>query len=404
MQKSLRSAPFILLVLQLCGAAGLLSAPLRAGQAAQERQIKVALVYSKSGPLQVHGSHTATGFMLGLEYATGGTLLVAGRKLVIVEKDDQGRPELGRSELTAAFAEDKADIAVGSTSSEVALALLPVAKAFQKVLIVEPASSDAITGDKWNKFVFRTGLSSTQEALAIALALDKAGVSIGVLAPDSAFGRDGARAFKGQLQSAKLVHEEFVGVANSDLAASGQRLIDALAAARGRKVVFVWGASGLAVSTVEADFKRAGLELVTGGNMPTAMANYKVPASSEGAANYHYGMPKNPLNSALVAQHYTRFKAPPDSFAAGGFSAAMALVTALQKTAGESKALPLIAAMEGMSFDTPKGKMSFRKEDHQALQTVYHFKTRLDPELGTTPELVREIKAGELRLPIRNRQ
>ncbi len=27
--------------------------------------------------------------------------------------------------------------------------------------------------------------------------------------------------------------------------------------------------------------------------------------------------------------------------------------------------------MEGMKFDTPKGKMTFRKEDHQALQVMY---------------------------------
>ena len=35
--------------------------------------------------------------------------------------------------------------------------------------------------------------------------------------------------------------------------------------------------------------------------------------------------------------------------------------------------------MEGMSFDTPKGKMTFRKEDHQALQSMYHFKIKVDP-------------------------
>ena len=36
----------------------------------------------------------------------------------------------------------------------------------------------------------------------------------------------------------------------------------------------------------------------------------------------------------------------------------------------------LIAAMEGMEFDTPKGKMMFRKEDHQAMQPMYHFRVK----------------------------
>jgi branched-chain amino acid transport system substrate-binding protein len=61
--------------------------------------------------------------------------------------------------------------------------------------------------------------------------------------------------------------------------------------------------------------------------------------------------------------------------------------------------------MEGMSFDTPKGKMTFRKEDHQALQTLYHFKIKVDPALPwAVPELVREIKPEEYALPIRNKR
>ena len=32
--------------------------------------------------------------------------------------------------------------------------------------------------------------------------------------------------------------------------------------------------------------------------------------------------------------------------------------------------------MEGMSFDTPKGTMTFRKEDHQALQDMYHWRIK----------------------------
>ena len=79
------------------------------------------------------------------------------------------------------------------------------------------------------------------------------------------------------------------------------------------------------------------------------------------------------MNDWLVAEHQKRFNAPPDFFTAGGFAAASAVVAALQK-AGSTDTEKLIAAMEGMTFDTPKGKMTFRKEDHQALQDMYHFK------------------------------
>jgi branched-chain amino acid transport system substrate-binding protein len=86
-------------------------------------------------------------------------------------------------------------------------------------------------------------------------------------------------------------------------------------------------------------------------------------------------------------------------------SAAIAVVEAIKKVNGDMKTEKLITAMEGMSFNTPKGKMTFRKEDHQAMQSMYHFKIRNDPAFPWgVPELVREIKAEEMDVPIRNKR
>jgi branched-chain amino acid transport system substrate-binding protein len=151
--------------------------------------------------------------------------------------------------------------------------------------------------------------------------------------------------------------------------------------------------------------KRYGIEIATGGNILPAMVAYKQFPGMEGAAYYYFGMPKNPVNDAMVASHYQQFKSPPDFFTAGGFSAAMALVTALKKTNGDTNTNKLISTMEGMSFDTPKGKMTFRKEDHQAMQSMYHFKIKLDPAFAWgVPELIREIKPEEMNVPIRNKR
>ena len=61
--------------------------------------------------------------------------------------------------------------------------------------------------------------------------------------------------------------------------------------------------------------------------------------------------------------------------------------------------------MEGMSFETPKGSMTFREEDHQALQSMYHFKTKNDPALAWgVPELVREIRPADMDVPIRHQR
>ena len=362
-------------------------------------------IYSKTGPLEAYGKQTATGYMMGLDYATGGTMMVAGKKLVVIEKDDQGKPDLGKSLLAAAYGDDKVDLAVGPTASPVALAMLPVAEEYKKILLVEPAVADSITGDKWNKYIFRTGRNSSQDAIANAVALDKAGVTIATMAQDSAFGRDGVKAFKEAIKSAKLVHEEYLPPATSDFTAGGQRLIDKLKDQPGRKVIFIIWAGGSPFKVADLDLKRHGIEIATGGNILPAMAAYKQFPGMEGAAYYYFGMPKNPVNEALVSRHYSQFKTPPDFFTAGGFSAAMATVAALKKTNGDTNTNKLIDAMEGMSFDTPKGKMTFRKEDHQAMQSMYHFKIKVDPAFAWgVPELVREIKAEEMNVPIRNKR
>jgi branched-chain amino acid transport system substrate-binding protein len=344
--------------------------------------------------------------MMGLDYATGGTMEINGKKIVVIEKDDQGKPDLGKSLLAAAYADDKAAIAVGPTSSGVALAMLPVAEEYKKILLVEPAVADSITGDKWNKYIFRTGRNSSQDAISNAVAIDKPGVTVATLAQDNAFGRDGVKAFKDALKKAKLVHEEYLPAATTDFTAGAQRLIDKLKDQPGRKIIWiVWAGAGNPFKIVDMDLKRYNIEIATGGNILPAMAAYKALPGMEGAAYYYFGIPKNPVNEAMVSMHYKEFKSPPDFFTAGGFSAAMALVTALKKTGGDTNTNKLISTMEGMSFDTPKGKMTFRKEDHQAMQSMYHFKIKADPAFAWgVPELVHEIKPEEMDIPIRNKR
>ncbi len=390
----------------LAVAALVLAHPLPA-RAQAKGEIRIAHVYSKSGPLEAYGKQTQTGLMLGLEYATGGTMTVAGKKIVLIEKDDQGKPDVGKSLLAAAYGDDKADIAVGPSSSGVALALLPVAEEYKKILLVEPAVADSITGDKWNKYIFRTGRNSSQDAISNAVAQDKAGTSIATLAQDYAFGRDGVKAFKDAIKKAKIVHEEYLPTNTTDFTAGAQRIIDKLKDQPGRKVIWIiWaGGGGNPFKIADLDLKRYNIEIVTGGNIMPAMVSYKQFPGMEGSTYYYFGIPKNPVNEWLVANHYTKYKTPPDFFTAGGMAAGIALVEALKKTAGDTNTDKLIKTMEGMSFESPKGKMTFRKEDHQAMQSMYHFKIKLDPAFAWgVPELVREIKPEEMDVPVRNKR
>jgi branched-chain amino acid transport system substrate-binding protein len=111
------------------------------------------------------------------------------------------------------------------------------------------------------------------------------------------------------------------------------------------------------------------------------------------------------VNDWLVSEHRKRFAgANPDFFTAGGMAAGIAVVEAIKK-AGGTDTEKLIAAMEGMSFQSPKGQMTFRKEDHQALQSMYAFKMASRPDVPwLVPVLTRELSSQDTAPPILNKR
>lgn len=369
-------------------------------------EIRIAHIYGKTGALEAYAAQSHTGLMLGLEYATDGTMEINGEKIVIIEKDTQLKPDIGKAVLAEAYGDDEADIAVGPVSSGVGLAMLPVAEEYEKILIVEPAVADSITGENWNRYIFRTGRNSSQDAIANAVALGGEGVTIATLAQDYAFGRDGVAAFREALAGtgAKIAHEEYVPTDTTDFTAAAERIFNAMSGVEGKKKLFIiWAGGGNPMGKINAmDPSRFGIEIATGGNILAALTAYKELPGMEGATYYYYEIPKNPVNDWLVEQHMARFGSPPDFFTAGGMAAGIAVVEAIKK-AGSTDTEALITAMEGMEWQTPKGMMRFRKEDHQALQAMYHFRTDIqDGKDYGVPVLVREIGIDDMDIPVRN--
>ena len=96
--------------------------------AAFAQDIKIALIAGKTGPLEAYAKQTEAGFMMGLEYVTKGTMAINGRKISVIVKDDQLKADLAKTLLEQAYNDDKVDLAVGTSSSAAALAMLPVAE------------------------------------------------------------------------------------------------------------------------------------------------------------------------------------------------------------------------------------------------------------------------------------
>lgn len=371
-----------------------------------EDPIKIALVHGMSGSsFEAFSKQAQTGFELGIEYATDGTGEVGGRKIEIILKDTQFKPDVARAVLAEAYGDDEVLLAVGATSSGVTKGMLPIAEEYEKILIVEPAVADSLTGPDSNRYIFKTSRNSSMDMQAQALALrPDENLHVATLAEDYAFGRDGIEAFKAALDGsgATVVTEEYIPQGTTDFTAATERMFNALKDKDGRKVIMIYVAGGGdPMGKIQGmQPERYGIEISTGGHILPVLPTYKRVPGMEGAIYYYYEAPDNPVNDWLVETHQERFDGPPDFFTAGGMAAAMAVVKALE-TAEEMETEALITAMEGMSWDTPKGTMTFRPEDHQALQSMYHFKIKVDDDVEwAIPELVREIKPEEMDIPL----
>jgi branched-chain amino acid transport system substrate-binding protein len=369
--------------------------------------IKIGIIQGLSGAYEIYGKAEVTGFKMGLEYFTKGSNKIIGREVKLYIEDTQIKAARAKMLLTKLYSDDKVDLVIGPTSSGVALAVLPVARDFKKILIVEPAVADSITGKNWNRYIFRTGRNSSQDAISNAVAVSKPGVSIACIGQDYAFGRDGIAAYKKAAEKlgAKIVHEEYADPKGTDFTAPIQRIIEALKDKPEPKYVWViWaGKNSPITQLMSAGLDKYGIEIASGGNVLAALKMMKPLKGMKGSIYYYYEIPKNPVNDWLVEEHYKRFNGPPDFFTCGGFAAASAVVQAITK-AGGTDTEKLITSMEGMEFMTPKGMMKFRKEDHQALQAMYAFELDVKPDVEwAIPVLTRELSMDETAPPIMNK-
>lgn len=373
------------------------------GETADTSPIKIGVLASLSGPLEAYGTQTKRGFELGLEYATDGTMEVNGRKIEVVFEDTETDPKVARQKAIGLLEEDQVDFLVGSSSSGDTKAVLPLAEEYKKIMVVEPAVADSITGADWNKYIFRTARNSSQDAAAGAAAIAKEDVKIATLAPDYSFGRDGVAAFKQAATDlgADIVHEEYADPSATDFTANIQKVIEA----DPDYLFVIWAGANTPWNQInDMKLQEKGIKISTGAPDIAALKTMKPLVGMEGFTVYYHELPDNEVNDWLVEKHKEKYDGDvPDLFTPGGMSSAISIVKAIKENSGSTNADELISVMEGMSFDTPKGKMTFREEDHQALQSLY--KITLEEKEGydyPVPVLERVLSPEETAPPVQN--
>ncbi|SEQ82079.1 amino acid/amide ABC transporter substrate-binding protein, HAAT family [Virgibacillus subterraneus] len=365
--------------------------------------VKIGVLASLTGALEAYGKQTRKGFELGLDYATDGTMEVAGKKIEVVFEDTETDPKVARQKAIGLLEDENVDFLVGSSSSGDTLAVTPLAEEYETIMVVEPAVADSITGSEYNDYIFRTGRNSSQDAVAGAAAIADEGVKIATLAPDSAFGQDGVAAFKEAATDlgAEISHEEYADPAATDFTANIQKIIES----EPDYLYVIWAGANTPWNQI-ADMKvqEQGIQISTGVADIATLPTMEPLVGMAGFTVYHHSLPDNEVNDWLVKEHKERFDGEvPDLFTPGGMSAAISIVEALKNSEGETSADKLIETMEGMSFESPKGTMTFRPEDHQALQSLYAVTLEESDEHDyPIPVLERVLTPEETAPPIKN--
>ena len=353
--------------------------------------IKIGLITDLSGALAIYGVMIQRSFLLGMEYAAGapGTaenvFQIGDCEVQVLIRDDQSNAETTATVARELIEVEKVDLLVGTASSGAAATLQEIARENKIVLIVAPAAANDITGVNFNEYTFRVSRTNYQDAVNQCEYMTSEYDTFIQLAPDYAFGWGSAQAFRDActFYGGTFVGDDiFAPAATTDFTPYIEQIADSGADAW----ILTWAGGGF-VSVMQAardlgvtEEMALGATFIDNALQPVFYANA---VGTTAGILYHYTAPQNnPINDWLVQETKARYGVPPDLFDADGMNAALAVVEGLKRSGGNADAASMIAALEGLEFNGPKGVIYMRPEDHVAIQDMYILKlvNVTDPE------------------------
>lgn len=375
---------------------------------AQEGEpLKIGLLTDLSAVLQLYGVELQNGLMLGLEYATDGTMTVAGRPIEVIVRDYANDAELAATQARELIEVEGVEILVGAPSSGVTQGLVDIAAEYGVILMAGPAADPRITGEFFKPTTFRACRNSYQDAFDIASwAVENVGTRYIQLAPDYAFGYGSAAAFDYAftLRGAEFVAPTiFAPTDTTEFTPYLQQVIDSGADG----VIITWAGASAINLFQQATELGLGVDpdkpaIITGFNSNDIVKAFadESQIGNIGLIVYHYTAPKTEINDWLVQRHKEVYNDVPDLFTECGFATAQALVYGVEKAGGSTLPEDLIPALEGLTWEGPKGTYYMRPEDHQALMPMYVVRlVNLDDPDQAYYELIAEVSAEDAAPP-----
>ncbi|MGZ0212108.1 MAG: substrate-binding domain-containing protein [Actinomycetales bacterium] len=356
--------------------------------------VDVSIITSQTGPLAAYGEAYLAGFDAGLDYATDGTGTVDGRELNIAITDDAGDADKAVTAAKDVIGQGQ-KIIVGTVSSGIALALAEQAEQNKILYISGPAAADGITGV--NGYTFRSGRQSYQDvATAGTFIGDPSGKSVLVFAQDTAFGQGNVAAAtavlggQGADVTSLLVPEDA-----TEFTPFAQQIVDAQP-----DLVFVAWAGATSGAMWEALSQQGVFDSVpvaTGLGDVSTYGAYGAASDKISFLNHYFGgATDNDANAAMIS-YLEAEGMQADLFSPDGFVAAQMVVQAVREGGDDVDAM--ISALEGWTFDSVKGSITVRAEDHAMIQPMFQVSLVADGD-SWIPELVNAVDADAVTPPV----
>ncbi len=359
-------------------AAFALGAPLQAAD------IKIGIVDCYSGPPATYSNDVLDGFKMAVEKinAKGGVL---GKKITFVTRDDKFKVDIGLSAAKELIMRENVDLLMGTINSAVTLAVSDLCKNEKMPLLVTYAKSSKITEEKGHRYVFSFNENTSMIGKATAAALAKKPyIKYWIAGDDYEYGHSIAEQAWKYLKKAKPEVQEigkswwkvgepdFTPYITSILSAKPDCVIMATGGAG--CVPFLKAAKATGFNERIPFFMHTATELSTlrplGANAPEGVL---------GSSNYFFYYPDTPANKAFAEEYHKVYKKYPSFGSMIGYVTANFIADAYKK-AGKVDKEKFIDALEGMTVDSPIGKLKMREYDHQLMLPMYVGVSKKDPK------------------------
>ncbi len=300
---------------------------------------------------------------------------VMGKKIEVISRDDQGKPGEAVKIAEELVSKDKVALLMGSFFSNVGLAVTDFAGRNKVLYIAAEPLSDALVWAKGNRYTFRLRPSTYMQAAMLAVdAAKNPAKRWATIAPNYAYGKDAVASFKKVLKAKRpdveFVVEQWPALFKINAGAE----IQALADAKPEAVYNVTFGSDLAKFVREGElrgfFKNTFMVSLLSGE-----PEYLDPLKGEApegwlVTGYPWYDIKTPAHTKFVEAYQKKFNDYPRTGSVVGYNT-MYSVYHLLKKAGTTDTEKMVDTMEGLSFDSIVGPVSYRKIDHQSTMGAY---------------------------------